>query len=166
MTANKSQVRFLFTLLAVVWGFLVATNALLAAWSNPTATPPGSNPEPFISTNNTSQTKAGVLTIANNFYVNGSGTTGKVGIGTTTTDDSARLMVAPYANASIDAGNGFIRTNYHAVDGTDVVNKNYLESTLGASLDPKKYWILSGTKLYASSTSWQVGIGTTDPSQK
>ena len=166
MTANKSQVRFLFTLLAVVWGFLVATNALLAAWSNPTATPPGSNPEPFISTNNTSQTKAGVLTIANNFYVNGSGTTGKVGIGTTTTATSARLMVAPYTNASIDAGDGFIRTNYHAVDGTDVVNKNYLESTLGASLDPVKYWILSGTKLYASSTSWQVGIGTTNPSSK
>jgi len=161
MPANKSQVRFLFTLLAVVWGFLVATNVLLAAWSNPTEVPPGSNPEPFVSTDSNNQTKAGALTIANNFYVIGSGLTGKVGIGTSTDDTSARLVVEPYTNASIDAGSGFIRTNYQAVDNADVVNKSYLVSTLGASLDPIKYWVLSGNNLYASSTAYNVAIGTT-----
>lgn len=161
MPANKSQVRFLFTLLAVVWGFLVATNALLAAWSNPTEVPPGSNPEPFVSTDSNNQTKAGALTIANNFYVIGSGLNGKVGIGTSTNETSARLLVEPYTNASIDAGSGFIRTNYQAVDNADVVNKSYLISTLGASLDPIKYWALSGNNLYASSTAYNVAIGTT-----
>lgn len=160
MPANKSQVRFLFTLLAVVWGFLVGANSLLAAWSTPTAVPPNNNPDPFLSTNNTSQTKAGVLTVNNNLYVTGGSITGMVGLGTSTAT-SARLVIQPYTDASIDAGGGYIRTNYQAVDNADVVNKSYLISTLGASLDPIKYWVLSGNNLYASSTAYNVTIGTT-----
>jgi len=160
MPANKSQVRFLFTLLAVVWGFLVGANSLLAAWSTPTAVPPGSQPEPFLSTDNNSQTKTGALTIANDFYV-----IGRVGMGTNTAT-SARLVIAPRTdvainNASIDAGSGYISTGWSAVNGNDAVNRNYLISTIEASLDPIKYWTLSGSNLYASSTAYKVAIGTT-----
>lgn len=164
MPANKSQVRFLFTLLAIVWGFLVGANSLLAAWSTPTAVPPNDNPDPFLSTNNTSQTKAGPLTIDNDFYVIGSGITGRVGLGTTTAT-SARLVIAPIVNASnnasIDAGHGYVSTSWSASTGTDLVNLNYLNSTLAASLDTIKYWTLSGSNLYTSSTTYNVAIGTT-----
>lgn len=165
MPANKSQVRFLFTLLAIVWGFLVGANSLLAAWSTPTAVPPNDNPDPFLSTNNTSQTKAGPLTIDNDFYVIGSGITGRVGLGTTTAT-SARLVIAPIVNvatnnASIDAGYGYVSTSWSASTGTDLVNLNYLNSTLAASLDTIKYWTLSGSNLYTSSTTYNVAIGTT-----
>lgn len=165
MPANKSQVRFLFTLLAIVWGFLVGANSLLAAWSTPTAVPPNDNPDPFLSTNSNPQAKAGPLTINNDFYVIGSGITGRVGLGTTTAT-SARLVIAPIAdvalnNASIDAGDGYVSTSRPAMAGTDLVNLNYLNSTLSASLDTIKYWTLSGSNLYASSTTYNVAIGTT-----
>lgn len=165
MPANKSQVRFLFTLLAVVWGFLVGANSLLAAWSTPTAVPPGNNPDPFLSTNSVAQTKTGVLTVDNNFYIVGNGLTGHVGLGTTTAT-SARLVIAPIVNvasnnASIDAGSGYIATGWAASADTDVINRSYLVSTLNASLDPIKYWVLSGNNLYASSTAYNVTIGTT-----
>lgn len=164
MPANKSQVRFLFTLLAIVWGFLVGANSLLAAWSTPTAVPPSDNPDPFLSTNSNPQAKAGPLTINNDFYVIGSGITGRVGLGTTTAT-SARLVIAPIVNASnnasIDAGHGYVSTSWSASTGTDLVNLNYLNSTLAASLDTIKYWTLSGSNLYTSSTTYNVAIGTT-----
>jgi len=164
MPANKSQISFFLILLAVVWGFLVGANALLADWSAPTASPPGNQPAPFLSTDATAQTKTGTLTIDNDFYVTGNSLTGRIGLGTTTAT-SAKLVIDPTfggsGNAAIDAGNGWISTGWSAQSPKDVINKDYLTSTLSASLDPIKYWTLSGSNLYASSTAYKVAIGTT-----
>ena len=161
MPSTKSYISFLFTLLAIVWGVLIAANTLRAQWSSPTAIPPGNNPASFLTTGINSESKSGVLTLTNNFYVIGSGLVGKVGIGTSTIESSSRLVVEPYTNASIDAGAGSIRTSWQAAHNDDVINKSYLTSTLNASIDSIKYWTLSGNNLYASSTAYNIAIGTT-----
>lgn len=161
MPSTKSHISFLFTLLAIVWGVLIAANTLRAQWSSPTAIPPGNNPASFLTTGINPESKSGVLTLTNNFYVIGSGLVGKVGIGTSTIESSSRLVVKPYTNASIDAGAGSIRTSWQAAHNDDVINKSYLTSTLNASIDSIKYWTLSGNNLYASSTAYNIAIGTT-----
>jgi hypothetical protein len=161
MPSTKSHISFLFTLLAIVWGVLIAANTLRAQWSSPTAIPPGNNPASFLTTGINPESKSGVLTLTNNFYVIGSGSVGKVGIGTSTIESSSRLVVEPYTNASIDAGAGSIRTSWQAAHNDDVINKSYLTSTLDASIDSIKYWTLSGDNLYASSTAYNIAIGTT-----
>ena len=161
MPSTKSHISFLLTLLAIVWGVLLAADTLRAQWSNPTAVPPNNNPASFLTTGINSESKSGVLTLTNNFYVIGSGLVGKVGIGTSTIESSSRLVVEPYTNASIDAGAGSIRTSWQAAHNDDVINKSYLTSTLNASIDSIKYWTLSGNNLYASSTAYNIAIGTT-----
>ena len=161
MPSTKSHISFLLTLLAIVWGVLLAADTLRAQWSNPTANPPNNNPASFLTTGINPESKSGVLTLTNNFYVIGSGFVGKVGIGTSTIESSSRLVVEPYTNASIDAGAGSIRTSWQAAHNDDVINKSYLTSTLNASIDSIKYWTLSGNNLYASSTAYNIAIGTT-----
>ena len=51
-----------------------------------------------------------------------------------------------------------------AVDGGHAVNKDYLDSVVFAT--GGAFWILNGSNLYASSTDWNVGIGTTSPNAK
>jgi len=69
------------------------------------------------------------------------------------------VVITPVSNAAIDAGNGSIRTTYLPSDDYDVVTKTYLISSLSGS----NYWTLSAGNLYPTSTSWNVGIGTTNP---
>ncbi|MBI2279044.1 MAG: hypothetical protein HYU81_03215 [Candidatus Brennerbacteria bacterium] len=47
--------------------------------------------------------------------------------------------------------------------GTSAATKSYVDSVASGS---SGVWLLSGSNLYASSTSWNVGIGTTNPQQK
>ncbi|HNQ44962.1 MAG TPA: hypothetical protein PKI58_01300, partial [bacterium] len=156
MAENKNHIPFTITLLVIGWGLLIVVNALRADWSGPNAEPPNGNPSSFLTSGSNAETKTGPLTISNNFFV-----TGNVNLGSTSTPTSARLVIDPYTNASIDAGSGFIRTGYIAAHNYDVINKAYLYSSLEAS----SYWILSTStnSLYPTSTSWNVGIGTTNP---
>ena len=156
MSEHKNHILLTITLLVIGWGLLVVVNALRADWSGPTEVPPGGNPSSFLTSGSNAETKTGPLTISNNFFV-----TGNVNLGSTSIPTSARLVIDPYTNASIDAGSGFIRTGYIAAHDYDVINKAYLYSSLEAS----SYWILSTStnSLYPTSTSWKVGIGTTNP---
>ena len=156
MAEHKNHIPFIITLLVIGWGLLIVVNALRADWSGPNAEPPNGNPSSFLTSGSNAETKTGPLTISNNFFV-----TGNVNLGSTSTPTSARLVIDPYTNASIDAGSGFIRTGYIPVYNYDVINKAYLYSSLEAS----SYWILSTStnSLYPTSTSWKVGIGTTNP---
>jgi len=71
------------------------------------------------------------------------------------------VVITPYSNSSIDAGNGSIRTTYIPASDYDVVTKTYLASSLSGS----SYWLLSTStnSLYPTSTDWKVAIGTTNP---
>ncbi|HPW48275.1 MAG TPA: hypothetical protein PLJ97_02945, partial [Candidatus Saccharibacteria bacterium] len=71
---------------------------------------------------------------------------GKVGIGTTS--PSVSLAVNGYAIASTPTAGGHLAT------------KAYVDSA------SQSLWVKNGSNLYASSTSWNVGIGTTNPSYK
>lgn len=153
MAEHKNHIPFIITLLVIGWGLLIVVNVLRAGWSGPSAAPPDGNPSSFLTSGSNPETKSGPLTISNNFYV-----TDNVNLGSTSTPTSARLVINPQSNASIDAGNGFIRTTYIPNYDYDVVTKNYLVSSLGAS----SYWILSGNSLYPTSTVEKVVIGT-DP---
>jgi len=156
MSQHKSHINFIITLLAIGWGLLVAVTALRAQWSGPNAQPPGGNPSSFLTSGTSSETKTGPLTINNNFYV-----TGNTSLGSTATPTSARVVITPYSNSSIDAGNGSIRTTYIPASDYDVVTKTYLASSLSGS----SYWLLSTStnSLYPTSTDWKVAIGTTNP---
>lgn len=153
MAEHRNHIPFIITLLVIGWGLLIVVNVLRAGWSGPSAAPPDGNPSSFLTSGSNPETKSGPLTISNNFYV-----TDNVNLGSTSTPTSARLVINPQGNASIDAGNGFIRTSYMPADDYDVVNKAYLNASLGAS----SYWILSGNSLYPTSTVGKVAIGT-DP---
>ncbi len=82
---------------------------------------------------------------------------GNVGIGTTT--PGTRLTVIGSGNYSIDAGNYRIGNIAAPVSANDAVNLSYLQSAVGTAQNA--YWNLSGSTLSASSTTWNVRVGTT-----
>ena len=83
-------------------------------------------------------------------------TTGYVGIG----------MTAPDAKLAVSGGNIFIN-DASITSGTPkaAVTKEYLDSAISAALGTitSSYWNLSGSNLFASSTAWNIGLGTTNP---
>jgi len=156
MSEHKNHILLTITLLVIGWGLLVVVNALRADWSGPIAPPPEGNPSSFLTSGPNPETKTGQLMIDNDFYV-----TGYTNLGGTSapTPTSARVVITPISNAAIDAGNGFIRTEFVPVDDYDVVTKTYLISSLSGS----NYWTLSTStnSIYPTSTDWKVAIGTT-----
>ena len=85
---------------------------------------------------------------------------GKIGFGTTSPSTAQLVIATSSVNYSLDAGNYKIGNVAVPTVGTDAANKTYVDSALANS-----YWTQSGSYLYASSTSWNIGIGTTSPSQ-
>jgi len=77
---------------------------------------------------------------------------GNVGIGTTT--PAGRL----------DVGGGQIKNIATPTENADAATKSYVDSVVGGGATG--LWLLSGNNLYASSTSWNIGIGTTVPTYK
>jgi len=85
-------------------------------------------------------TPLGLFALSDKFVVNSSG---NVGIGTTS--PSASLAVNGNAIANAPTASGHLAT------------KGYVDSSI------QNLWVNSGSNLYASSTGWNVGIGTTTP---
>ncbi|MFA5163042.1 MAG: hypothetical protein WC441_00775 [Patescibacteria group bacterium] len=86
---------------------------------------------------------------------------GNVGIGTTN-PTSARLVVTGDSTYNIDAGSMKIANVAPGSTSTDAVNRNQLDSAIAGI----SYWDVNGSNIYASNTSWNVGIGTTSPAYK
>jgi hypothetical protein len=98
-------------------------------------------------------------------YISGN----KMGIGNS--NPSANLHI----NASTDTeGLRIITSNYspfiirNAADTADLfrIDQDGNITSLGEITGSNNYWKLNGSDLYASSTSWNLGIGTTDPGAK
>ena len=73
----------------------------------------------------------------------------------------------PTAAFSVSDGNIFIDDSA-ITSGTPkaAITKEYLDSSLSAFNTESNLWKLNGSNVYASSTSWNVGIGIINPSQK
>ncbi len=92
-------------------------------------------------------------------------TTGYFGIGSTT--PSAPLSISSsFAGDFINVGGGYIGgldltpiEDDHAVP-LAYLEGNYISTT---TIADSTYWKLDGNKLYASSTAWNIGIGTNNP---
>ncbi len=82
---------------------------------------------------------------------------GLVGIGTT--NPGQRLTVASSSGVSIDATLGRIVNLGAPSANSDAATKAYADSVGGGA----SYWALSGVDLYPTSTTYEVGIGTTTP---
>ncbi|MFA6365135.1 MAG: hypothetical protein WCW78_01910, partial [Candidatus Paceibacterota bacterium] len=90
--------------------------------------------------------------------------TGNIGMGTTTPAATARLTVVPVSGVSADMNSGRIANLGSPTFAADAATKNYVDSVVGGgSGSTVGYWTLSGSNLYASSTSYNVGIGVTNP---
>ncbi len=95
-----------------------------------------------------SVSKANALTILKN---------GNVGMGRTS--PGVKLDFASSTNVVIDVREGHIK----GLNSTPLADDYAVP--LGHLKNNYVYWKLSGSNLYASSTSWKVGIGTTSPSE-
>lgn len=99
----------------------------------------------------------------------GSAAADAVIIGTSADPQGAKLLVQP--NTGVE-GVRIITSNYspfiirNAANTADLfrIDQNGVITT--GSLGTNSYWNLSGSNLYASSTSWNVGIGTASPAAK
>ncbi|MFA6407714.1 MAG: hypothetical protein WCV80_03355, partial [Candidatus Paceibacterota bacterium] len=92
---------------------------------------------------------------------------GVVGIGTASPVVTARLTVSPTSSVSADMGTGRIQNLGAPINATDASTKSYVDSVVGGgSGSTVGYWTLSGSNLYASSTAYDVGIGTATPDVK
>ncbi len=82
---------------------------------------------------------------------------GDVGIGTTT----------PNARLTVNGGNIFINDAV-ITSGTPkaAITKEYLDASLTAYNSESNLWKMNGLNMFASSTDWNIGIGTTDPTDK
>ena len=109
---------------------------------------------------------ANKLYVGNGTSGNSSGTivAGAVGIGSTTPALASLVIGNAIGNYSIDAGTYRIGNVGTPVSATDAVTKSYLDSAVSTA--QSAFWNLSGSNLFASSTSWNVGIGTTNPGAK
>ena len=125
------------------------TTFAFATWEEPTLAPPGGNVSVPINVGGDGQTKSGAFTVQGDF-------TAPVFY-----DDTDTNYYINPSGDSIFSGNltigGWVSSTQLCI-GDDCQTD---WSEVGTS-----YWILSGTDLYASSTSYNIGIGTTNPSEK
>ncbi len=92
------------------------------------------------------------------FYVNGSG---NVGIGTTTPTSAGLVVSTNVGGVALDVQNSKIINVATPTNASDAATKSYVDSVTGGS--GSVVWVLSGSNIYPSSTSWNVGIATTTP---
>jgi hypothetical protein len=100
-------------------------------------------------------------------------TSSKVGIGTSSPASVLHVYssaAGPVATFTAGSGNAAtfnqpITIGYPSVS-TDAMRKDYADAYYAPMSGASGVWKLSGNNLYASSTSWNVGIGTTTPGAK
>lgn len=87
-----------------------------------------------------------------------------VGIGTTTISTKLTIDNGGAGNAIDVLSSKIVNLATPAAD-TDAANKSYVDG-VAAAINNAGYWNISGSNLYASSTTWNLGIGTTAPVTK
>ncbi len=175
------------SLLPILIGLLFVTAITYAVWQEPSQAPPGcASGDPGcaapLDVSDTNQSKEGWLTIGDitapstTLHVLGSGTPGD---GMILTESGAFLnyggapygLIVQYGDVGIgtpvpgkklDIVGGEIRSNTGFCIGDDISEDCIASWSEGG----ENYWVQSGSDLYASNTSWNVGIGTTDPDAK
>lgn len=113
---NLKILIYLIVAVVISVGVSISVQSLLAAWTAPTATPPGGNVATPINEGSNTQVKSGILGITNDFYVgigntffvDESGTT-NIGIGTadpkTKLDIDGVIRTRPRLSATCDIDN-------------------------------------------------------------
>ncbi|HOA10651.1 MAG TPA: hypothetical protein PKN65_10235, partial [Tenuifilaceae bacterium] len=85
---------------------------------------------------------------------------GTVGINNYPTSTTGLSILGP-GTVAIDVTAGRIANLGTPAFGSDAATKSYVDSAVSSA--GGAYWVQSGSNLYASSTSWNVGIGTSSP---
>ncbi len=102
----------------IVFGLSIALQSIIAAWTEPTATPPNNNTATPVDTSASSQTKLGDLGIGGNFAVTGnSALMGSVGVGTDTPNQ--KLSVT----GIIQSSSGGIQFPDNTIQTSAAINK-------------------------------------------
>ena len=194
---RKNKLKFagyLTVSIILTLGLSISMQSLLAAWTAPTANPPGGNPDKPIDESVNPQTKLGNLSIGGNFYVGdttdalfANSITGNVGIGTLnpaanlhiyTTDNKWRGIIIDAQGVGNDqrAGVQFITKGDGSTDldapstlGWIIANRGNAFATAAKQNDLFfSYW--DGTvwrgSLSMDSVTGNVGIGTMTPTEK
>lgn len=151
----------------LVLGIFVYTLYSLAAWTSPTAAPPGNNIAEPINGGLSAQAKLGTFKLgtttapvssANLFVYNGG-----VSIATTTVNPSM-LIVNNFTGTAINAAGGYITGVHDPSSASDVVNKGWADSRY-ALVSASGFWVDRGSNKISNANTGNVGIGANDPSQ-
>jgi len=135
--------------IALVIGVLImgfAVSFVFAVWTEPSASPPDGNVSAPVNVSDIGQTKTGALTVQGDF----------------TAPIFYDTVSAYYVNPSGSSNlSGNLTIGGYASSSQFCIGTDCLDSWAGTG-----NWTLSGSNLYPTETSYNVGIGTTSPSGK
>ena len=160
--------------------FFLYSNVQAVDWTDPTLTAPNGNTLEPINVGSSPQTKIGSFAVSSvvigtygisSSTPNGLFVSGNVGIGTTTVSTIPLIFASHSGATGISLGKNYLTGGRISgliapINNDDAANKFYVDQTITSNISASSLWKFSGSTLYASTTSWNVGIGTTTTSMK
>lgn len=152
---------YLITGIILTLGLSISLQSLLAAWTPPTAVPPGSNTQPPINEGSADQAKLGGLSIGGGFAVDGNVGIGLAGAPTVALEVNGNIIADDPVDDNHVATKGWVMANAGGGGGVTMLSAE--SGSTMSSYDAAEYcWNLSASAEYAMNadtstyTDWRL----------